>query len=161
MKSDENICGATCFSDANYFLVKGEKAARIQVAVMEDGRISTTSFFIISANSDPNYKIFDVGVSGGDPLAETTRANDMDANDWVGFWVKTEHFNTSVLQISLGKEDIAEPILVANLTGWGSKPPTHVSFTYGQEPVKFKELRGEDPSIEPSSCSGEIFEFGI
>ena len=142
--------------------MKGEKAARIQVAVMEDGQISTTSFFIISGNSDPNYKIFDVGVSGGPAaLAETTRANDMDANNWVGFWVKTEHFDTNVLHISLGKEDITEPILVANLTGWGSKSPTHVSFSYGQTPVKFKNLRGEDPSIEPSMCSGETFEFGI
>ena len=160
MKLDENICGARCISDANYLLVKGERAARVQVAVMEDGQISTTSFFIISANNEPHYKIFDVGVIGT-PLAVTKGANDMDANNWVGFWVKTEHFDTSVLRISLGKEDITEPILVANLTGWGSKPPTHVSFSYGQEPVKFTELRGEDPSIEPSSCSGEIFEFGI
>ena len=124
---------------------------------MKDGQISTTSFFIISGNSDPNYKIFDVGVSGGPAaLAETTRANDMDANNWVGFWVKTEHFNKSVLQISVGKEDSADPILVANLTGWGGKAPTHASFSYGQEPLKYTELRGEDASIEPTSCSGEI-----
>ena len=159
MKLDENICGARCISDANYLLVKGERAARVQVAVMEDGQISTTSFFIISANNEPHYKIFDVGVIGT-PLAVTKGANDMDANNWVGFWVKTEHLDTSVLRISLGKEGTKEPILAANLTGWGSKPPTHVSFSFGQEPVKFKELRGEDPSIEPLLCSGETFEFG-
>ena len=126
---------------------------------MKNGRISTTAIILISGEN-PNYRIYDVGVPmSGPKLAKTTRANDMDANDWVGFWVKTEHFDTSVLQISLGKEDIREPILVANLTGLGIKPHTHVSFSYGQTPVKFKELRGEDPSIEPSSCSGKIFEF--
>ena len=124
---------------------------------MKNGQISTTSIILISG-TDPNYRIFDVG----DPLtltgalADTTRANDMDENNWVGFWVKTEHFNKSALQISLGKEDSEEPILVANLTGWGGKAPTHVSFSYGQEPVKYSELRGEDASIEPPSCSGEI-----
>ena len=80
----------------------------------------------------------------------------MDANNWVGFWVDTEHFDENTLQISVGKEDSIDPILVANLTEWGKKPPTHVGFSYGQESVKYTELRGEDASVEPESCSGEI-----
>lgn len=125
---------------------------------MKNGQISTTSKILISGKNDPQYRIFDVGdpIASTGALAEKKRANDMDENNWVGFWVKTEHFNKSVLQISVGKEDSADPILVANLTGWGGKAPTHASFSYGQEPVKYTELRGEDASIEPTSCSGEI-----
>ena len=140
------------------FLVKGKIAARIEVGVMKNGQISTTAQILISGKNDPQYRIFDVGdpIASTGALAEKKRANDMDENNWVGFWVKTEHFNKSVLQISVGKEDSADPILVANLTGWGGKAPTHASFSYGQEPVKYTELRGEDASIEPTSCSGEI-----
>ena len=125
---------------------------------MEEEQILAFSNLLISGNTDPNYRIFDVDV----PIAmngasvDATRANDMDANNWVGFWVKTEHFAESTLQVSLGKEDSNDPIVVANLTYWSSKPPTHVGFSYGQELVKFKELRGEDDSVEPAECSGEI-----
>ena len=130
----------------------------IQVAALVGKKISTSSNLLISGKNDPNYQIFDVDVpviSTG-ALADATSANDMDANDWVGFWVETEHFEEGTLQIGLGKEDSKDPILVANLTDWGRKPPTHVSFSYGQESVKYMELRGEDASVKPASCVGEI-----
>ena len=136
--------------------MKGEKAAWIEIAVMDDGQISTSSTIIICANSDGKNRIFEVSRKWGTGVAESTIANELDANNWVGFGVKTKHFDESVLQISLVKDGNMVPSLVANLTKWGSYAPTHVSFSYGQEPVRFKELRGEDASVEPSSCSGEI-----
>ena len=140
------------------FSVKGAKAARIQIAVLVGKQISTSSNLLISGNSNPNYRIFDtdVPITSTGALADATRGNDMDANNWVGFWVATEHFDENTLQISVGKEDSIDPILVANLTEWGKKPPTHVGFSYGQESVKYTELRGEDASVDPESCSGEI-----
>ena len=125
---------------------------------MEEEQILAFSNLIISGNNDPNYRIFDVDVpiTMNGVSVDATRANDMDANNWVGFWVETELFAESTLQVSLGKEDSNDPIVVANLTYWSSKPPTHVGFSYGQELVKFKELRGEDASVEPAECSGEI-----
>ena len=125
---------------------------------MEEEQILAFSNLLISGNTDPNYRIFDVDVpiSMNGASVDATRANDMDANNWVGFWVETELFAESTLQVSLGKEDSNDPIVVANLTYWSSKPPTHVGFSYGQELVKFKELRGEDASVEPAECSGEI-----
>ena len=125
---------------------------------MEEEQILAFSNLIISGNNDPNYRIFDVDVpiTMNGASVDATRANDMDANNWVGFWVETELFAESTLQVSLGKEDSKDPIVVANLTYWSSKPPTHVGFSYGQELVKFKELRGEDASVEPAECSGEI-----
>ena len=131
----------------------------IQVAVLVGKQISTSSNIVISGKYDPNYQIFgvDVPITRTGALADATRANDMDENNWVGFWVRTEHVDESTLQISLGKEDGTDPILVANLTDWGNRPPTHVSFSYGQyESVRYMELRGEVASIEPASCSGEI-----
>ena len=130
----------------------------IQIAALVGKQISTSSNLIISGKNDPNYQIFDVDVpvTSTGALADATSANDMDANNWVGFWVETELFAESTLQVSLGKEDSNDPIVVANLTYWSSKPPTHVGFSYGQELVKFKELRGEDASVEPAECSGEI-----
>lgn len=123
---------------------------------MKNGQISTTALILISGEN-PNYRIYDVGVPmSGPKLAKTTRANDMDENNWVGFWVKTEHSANSLLKISIGKEGIADPILAADLTGWGSKAPTHVSFSFGQDPVKYSELRGKDASIEPSTCSAKL-----
>ena len=125
---------------------------------MEEEQILAFSNLLISGNTDPNYRIFDVDVpiSMNGASVDATRANDMDANNWVGFWVETKHFAESTLQVSLGKEDSNDPIVVANLTYWSSKPPTHVGFSYGQELVKFKELRGEDASVGPAECSGEI-----
>ena len=125
---------------------------------MEEEQILAFSNLIISGNNDPNYRIFDVDVpiTMNGVSVDATRANDMDANNWVGFWVETELFAESTLQVSLGKEDSNNPIVVANLTYWSSKPPTHVGFSYGQELVKFKELRGEDASVGPAECSGEI-----
>ena len=125
---------------------------------MEEEQILAFSNLIISGNNDPNYRIFDVDVpiTMNGVSVDATRANDMDANNWVGFWVETELFAESTLQVSLGKEDSKDPIVVANLTYWSSKPPTHVGFSYGQELVKFKELRGEDASVGPAECSGEI-----
>ena len=125
---------------------------------MEEEQILAFSNLLISGNTDPNYRIFDVDVpiTMNGASVDATRANDMDANNWVGFWVETELFAESTLQVSLGKEDSNDPIVVANLTYWSSKPPTHVGFSYGQELVKFKELRGEDESVEPAECSGEI-----
>ena len=140
--------------------MKGEKAAWIEIAEIDDGQIWTSSTILICANSNCKNRIFEVSLSESDghktEVAESTIANELDANNWVGFGVKTKHFDESVLQISLVKDGNMVPSLVANLTKWGSYAPTHVSFSYGQEPVRFKELRGEDTSVEPSSCSGEI-----
>ena len=130
----------------------------IQIAALVGQQISTSSNLLISGKNDPNYQIFDVDVpiTPTGALEDATRRNDMDENNWVGFWVETEYFEESTLQVSLGKEDSTDPILVANLTEWGRKPPTHVSFSYGQESVKYTELRGEDASVEHASCSGEM-----
>ena len=138
--------------------MKGEKAAWIEIAVMDDGQIWTSSTINICGNSDCKNRIYEVSLSDGHKteVAESTIANELDANNWVGFRVKTKHFDESVLQISLVKDGDMVPSLVANLTKWGSQAPTHVSFSYGQEPVRFKELRGEDATVEPSLCSGEI-----
>ena len=136
----------------------GKPNKMLFTAVLVGKQISTSSNLLISGNSNPNYRIFDtdVPITSTGALADATRGNDMDANNWVGFWVATEHFDENTLQISVGKEDSIDPILVANLTEWGKKPPTHVGFSYGQESVKYTELRGEDASVEPESCSGEI-----
>ena len=140
--------------------MKGEKAAWIEIAEIDDGQIWTSSTILICANGDCKNRIFEVSLSESDghktEVAESTIANELDANNWVGFRVKTKHFDESVLQISLVKDGNMVPSLVANLTKWGSYAPTHVSFSYGQEPVRFKELRGEDATVEPSLCSGEI-----
>ena len=140
--------------------VKGERGARIEVGDRYEGHTYTRSSILISANIDPRYRIYGKPRNRdifGPLVAEVNHGNDLDVNKWVEFWVKTKLFDESVLHISVGKGGSLNPIIEANITGWGRYPPNHVSFTYGMpEAVRYKELRGENDTVEPASCSGRF-----
>ena len=138
--------------------VKGEKGAWIEVGDRYEGHTYSRSTILISANLDPRYRIYGKPRNRdilGPLVAEVNHDNVLDVNKWVEFWVKTKLFDESVLYISVGKEGSLNPIVEANITGWGRYPPNHVSFTYGMpEAVRYKELRGENDTVELASCSG-------
>ena len=138
--------------------VKGEKGAWIEVGDRYEGQTYSRSTILISANLDPRYRIYGKPRNRdilGPLVAEVNHDNVLDVNKWVEFWVKTKLFDESVLYISVGKEGSLNPIVEANITGWGRYPPNHVSFTYGMpEAVRYKELRGENDTVELASCSG-------
>ena len=148
------------FRHIDHSSVKGEKGARIEVGDRYEGHTYSRSSILISANIDPRYRIYGKPRRDdilGPLVAKVNHGNDLDVNKWVEFWVKTKLFDESVLHISVGKEGSLNPIIEANITGWGRYPPNHVSFTYGQlEPVRYKELRGENDTVEPASCSGRF-----
>ena len=148
------------FRHIDHYSVKGEKDARIEVGDRYEGHTYSRSSILISANIDPRYRIYGKPRNSdilGPLVAKVNHGNDLDVNKWVEFWVKTKLFDESVLHISVGKEGSLNPIIEANITGWGRYPPNHVSFTYGQlEPVRYKELRGENDIVEPASCSGRF-----